>query len=153
MTGLIDPSQINYCPLCNLCPAPLGVCCFIWAALILVLLIILVALTGGKYRCPVCGCRVKKRTKLCPDCGYNFVTGEPPAYARHVVTSAAAAKAAQQQAQKQPVPAPGDQACPRSAPRAAPRGSPRRAAIPGHRAAAPRRSFPARVLFLGGTYV
>lgn len=85
MTGLIDPSQIEYCRLCHLCPQPLGLCCFVWAALILLALILLVALTGRKYRCPVCGCRVKKRTKLCPDCGYNFITGEPPAYARHIL--------------------------------------------------------------------
>lgn len=85
MTGLIDPSQIDFCPLCHFCPHPLGICCFIWAAVVLLALITLLALTGRKYRCPVCGCRVRKRTKLCPDCGYNFVTGEPPAYARHIL--------------------------------------------------------------------
>ena len=85
MTGLIDPSQIDFCPLCHFCPHPLGICCFIWAAAVLLLFIALLAFTGRKYRCPVCGCRVNKRTKLCPDCGYNFVTGEPPAYARHIL--------------------------------------------------------------------
>lgn len=85
MTGLIDPSQIDFCPLCHFCPHPLGICCFIWAAAILLLFIALLAFTGHKYRCPVCGCRVSKRTKLCPDCGYNFITGEPPAYARHIL--------------------------------------------------------------------
>ena len=91
MTGLLDPSQIEYCPLCHLCPAPLGVCCFIWAAVILLALIVLVALTVRKHRCPVCGCRVKKKTRRCPDCGYNFITGEPPAYARHIFNDRAGA--------------------------------------------------------------
>ncbi|MBR2783975.1 MAG: hypothetical protein IKD93_07285, partial [Firmicutes bacterium] len=93
MTGLLDPSSIEYCPLCHICPQPLGVCCFVWAAGILLLLILLVALTGGRRRCPICGCRVRKRTRLCPDCGYNFVTGEPPAYARHVLNDQASAPA------------------------------------------------------------
>ena len=94
MTGLLDPSQVSYCHLCKLCPAPLGVCCFVWAAGILLILILLLALTGRKYRCPVCGCRVGKRTKLCPDCGYNFITGEPPAYARHLLNDQVAAPSA-----------------------------------------------------------
>ena len=85
MTGLIDPSQIDFCPLSHFSPHPLGICCFIWAAAFLLALITLLAFTGRKYRCPVCGCRVSKRTKLCPDCGYNFITGEPPAYARHIL--------------------------------------------------------------------
>ncbi|MBR0376162.1 MAG: hypothetical protein IJH59_06320 [Firmicutes bacterium] len=123
MTGLIDPSQIDFCPLCHFCPHPLGICCFIWAAAILLLFIALLAFTGHKYRCPVCGCRVSKRTKLCPDCGYNFITGEPPAYARHILNqqpyptpaaapAAAAGPAAAASAAPKAVPGPGEKACP-----------------------------------------
>ena len=58
------------CPMCHICPQPLGICLFLWAALGLALLLILVLCIGPKReKCPDCGARNRKKAKYCRECG------------------------------------------------------------------------------------
>ena len=68
------------CPICGFCPAPYGVCLFLWigAALLIVLLIILIiALIPKKKYCPRCSAACKPQDKSCTTCGYRFVGNMP----------------------------------------------------------------------------
>lgn len=109
------------CPVCRLCPAPYGVCVFLWASAALVLLLVLTLLLGKKYRCPVCNNRVKRKTRVCANCGYDFETGQLPAYARHLApdfeqqSAATLSQPASPARSEAPAPAPafvGRKACP-----------------------------------------
>ena len=75
------PGELKYvCPICGFCPAPYGVCLFLWlgAALLIVLLIVLIiALIPKKTRCPRCGETCKPTDKTCDACGYRFVGNMP----------------------------------------------------------------------------
>lgn len=66
------------CHLCHFCPAPLGICVFVWAAVILALLIVLVAVSGRGKKCPVCGEKCRRRAATCPRCQYDFISGSVP---------------------------------------------------------------------------
>ncbi len=73
--------ELKYvCPICGFCPAPYGVCLFLWlgAALLIVLLIVLViALIPKKKYCPRCSASCKPQDKSCTTCGYRFVGNMP----------------------------------------------------------------------------
>ena len=73
--------ELKYvCPICGFCPAPYGVCLFLWlgAALLIVLLIVLViALIPKKKYCPRCSAACKPQDKSCTTCGYRFVGSMP----------------------------------------------------------------------------
>ena len=57
------------CGLCGFCPVPLGLCIFIWIAIVLVALLILFLLMPKKKKCPNCKTEYKKGDKCCPNCG------------------------------------------------------------------------------------
>jgi len=68
------------CSVCGFCPAPYGVCLFLWigAALLIVLLVVLViALIPKKMPCPGCGHPNKRTDHVCVACGYRFVGNMP----------------------------------------------------------------------------
>ena len=68
------------CALCGICPAPYGVCLFLWigAALLLVLLVVLIiAMIPKKRKCPRCNTKCSYHEKTCPSCGYRFVGSMP----------------------------------------------------------------------------
>ena len=73
--------ELKYiCPICGFCPAPYGVCLFLWlgAALLIVLLIVLIiALIPKKKYCPRCSAACKPQDKSCTTCGYRFVGNMP----------------------------------------------------------------------------
>lgn len=73
--------ELKYiCPICGFCPAPYGVCLFLWlgAALLIVLLIVLIiALIPKKKYCPRCSAACKPQDKSCTTCGYRFVGSMP----------------------------------------------------------------------------
>lgn len=73
--------ELKYiCPICGICPAPYGVCLFLWigAALLLVLLVVLIiALIPKKKGCPRCHTACRSGDKSCPVCGYRFVGSMP----------------------------------------------------------------------------
>lgn len=73
--------ELKYvCPICGICPAPYGVCLFLWigAALLLVLLVVLIiALIPKKKECPRCKEPCRPGDKSCPVCGYRFVGSMP----------------------------------------------------------------------------
>ena len=73
--------ELKYvCPICGFCPAPYGVCLFLWlgAALLIVLLIVLIiALIPKKQYCPRCSAACKPQDKTCTTCGYRFVGNMP----------------------------------------------------------------------------
>ncbi len=73
--------ELKYvCPICGICPAPYGVCLFLWigAALLIVLLIVLIiALIPKKKTCPRCTAPCHPAEKSCPVCGYRFVGSMP----------------------------------------------------------------------------
>lgn len=73
--------ELKYvCPICGFCPAPYGVCLFLWlgAALLIVLLIVLIiALIPKKKYCPRCSASCKPQDKSCTTCGYRFVGNMP----------------------------------------------------------------------------
>ncbi|MBO4798130.1 MAG: hypothetical protein J5494_05095, partial [Candidatus Methanomethylophilaceae archaeon] len=69
------------CPLCGICPAPFGICLFLWiaAALLLVLIVVLIVAMIPKHRyCPRCGAIRKKGEAVCPECGYRFSAERKP---------------------------------------------------------------------------
>ena len=57
------------CRFCGRCPAPFGLCVFIWLAIAAAILLIIIMLAAGKIKCPKCGTRYKKKYKCCPNCG------------------------------------------------------------------------------------
>lgn len=73
--------ELKYvCPICGFCPAPYGVCLFLWigAALLIVLLIVLIiALIPKKKYCPRCSAACRPQDKSCTTCGYRFVGNLP----------------------------------------------------------------------------
>lgn len=73
--------ELRYvCPICGFCPAPYGVCLFLWlgAALLIVLLIVLIiALIPKKKYCPRCTAACRPQDKSCTTCGYRFVGSMP----------------------------------------------------------------------------
>lgn len=73
--------ELKYvCPICGFCPAPYGVCLFLWigAALLIVLLIVLIiALIPKKKYCPRCSAACHPQDKSCTTCGYRFVGSMP----------------------------------------------------------------------------
>ena len=73
--------ELKYvCPICGFCPAPYGVCLFLWlgAALLIVLLIVLIiALIPKKKYCPRCSAACKPQDKSCTTCGFRFVGNMP----------------------------------------------------------------------------
>lgn len=73
--------ELKYvCPICGFCPAPYGVCLFLWlgAALLIVLLVVLIiALIPKKKYCPRCSAACKPQDKSCTTCGYRFVGNMP----------------------------------------------------------------------------
>ncbi|MBQ7982127.1 MAG: hypothetical protein IJ302_01050, partial [Clostridia bacterium] len=73
--------ELKYiCPICGICPAPYGVCLFLWigAALLIVLLIVLIiALIPKKKYCPRCSAVCRPDEKTCTTCGYRFVGSMP----------------------------------------------------------------------------
>ena len=73
--------ELKYvCPICGFCPAPYGVCLFLWlgAALLIVLLIVLIiALIPKKKYCPRCSAVCKPQDKSCTTCGFRFVGNMP----------------------------------------------------------------------------
>ncbi|MCQ2431878.1 MAG: hypothetical protein MJ175_04660 [Clostridia bacterium] len=75
------PGEHKYvCSLCGICPAPYGICLFLWigAALLIVLIIVLIiAMIPKKHKCPRCGERCGYQDKTCPACGYRFVGSMP----------------------------------------------------------------------------
>ncbi len=77
----VAPGDLKYvCPVCGICPAPYGVCLFLWlgAALLIILLIVLIiALIPKKKHCPRCGADCKPADPACPVCGYRFVGNMP----------------------------------------------------------------------------
>ncbi len=61
------------CPMCHICPQPLGICLFLWAALGLVLLLLLVmCIVPKREKCPDCGARNRKKAKYCRECGASL---------------------------------------------------------------------------------
>ena len=64
-------SQKDVCVLCGFCPAPLGLCIFIWIAIALIVVLAIVVLTKKK-KCPVCKAKYNKGTKTCPNCGQRL---------------------------------------------------------------------------------
>ena len=76
-----NAEDIKYvCPICGICPAPYGICLFLWigAALLLVLLVVLIiALIPKKKICPRCKESCRTDDKTCPVCGYRFVGSMP----------------------------------------------------------------------------
>lgn len=75
------PGELKYvCPICGICPAPYGVCLFLWigAALLIVLLVVLIiALIPKKKTCPRCSAPCHPADKSCAVCGYRFVGSMP----------------------------------------------------------------------------
>lgn len=76
------PDLTVACDTCHFCSAPLGICIFVWAVIICLVLLILASLIRSKKRCPVCQEKCNKRAKACPYCKYDFLTGELPGIAR-----------------------------------------------------------------------
>lgn len=79
-TGSGDGELKYICPICGICPAPYGVCLFLWigAALLLVLLVVLIiALIPKKKSCPRCHTACRSGDRSCPVCGYRFVGSMP----------------------------------------------------------------------------
>ncbi len=76
-----SPGELKFvCPICGICPAPYGVCLFLWigAALLIVLLIVLIiALIPKKKTCPRCTAPCHPQEKTCHVCGYRFVGSMP----------------------------------------------------------------------------
>ena len=76
-----EPGEQKFvCPLCGICPAPYGVCLFLWigAALLIVLFVVLIiAILPHKKTCPRCNKKCRKDEKVCPECGYRFVGTMP----------------------------------------------------------------------------
>lgn len=73
-TDLDVKPENKKCKVCGICLVqPLGICLFIWLAIILavIILVIIIALSGKK-KCPECGEKCKKNEKVCPKCGHNF---------------------------------------------------------------------------------
>ncbi len=59
------------CTLCGFCPVPFGLCIFIWLAIILAILILVltVILVTKPKKCKNCGEKLKKDDEKCPKCG------------------------------------------------------------------------------------
>ncbi len=66
-----EPTEKDKCNLCGFCPMFLGLCIFIWIAilvLVILLIVIIVAATKPK-KCKNCGEKLDKNVKYCPRCG------------------------------------------------------------------------------------
>ncbi len=59
------------CSLCGFCLVPLGLCIFIWLAIILavIVLVVIIILVAKPKKCKNCGEKLKKGEKHCPKCG------------------------------------------------------------------------------------
>ncbi len=61
------------CSLCGFCSVPLGLCIFIWLAIILLILIVIILviilIATRPKKCKNCGQKLKKKEKTCPKCG------------------------------------------------------------------------------------
>ncbi len=70
-TAPIEPADENKCSLCGFCPVPLGLCIFIWLAILLaiVIVIVVIILLTKPKKCKNCGEKLKKEMKCCPKCG------------------------------------------------------------------------------------
>ncbi len=66
-----NPQEPDSCSLCGFCPVPLGLCIFIWIAILLALIIIAVVifLLVKPKKCKNCGEKLNKNMKCCPKCG------------------------------------------------------------------------------------
>ncbi len=65
------PAPDTKCWLCGFCPMPLGLCIFIWLAIILAVIVItvIIILAAKPKKCKNCGAKLKKCHKHCPKCG------------------------------------------------------------------------------------
>ncbi len=59
------------CSLCGFCPVPLGLCIFIWLAIILAIIIfvVIIIVATRPKKCKNCGEKLKKGDRQCPNCG------------------------------------------------------------------------------------
>ncbi len=65
-----SPAPMDKCGLCGFCPVPLGLCIFIWLAILLAIILIVVILLACKpKKCKHCGQKLKKDEQICPNCG------------------------------------------------------------------------------------
>ncbi len=79
-TTAADDNAKTVCRLCGICPAPYGLCLFLWigcALLAIVLIVLVVVLIPKRRSCPRCGARCSYKEPSCPDCGYRFVGSIP----------------------------------------------------------------------------
>ncbi len=68
------------CPICKICPAPYGVCLFLWigaVVLVVLLVVLIIALIPKKQKCPRCDSDCHPQDTVCPTCGYRFVSTLP----------------------------------------------------------------------------
>ncbi len=67
----IEPAEDDKCSLCGFCPRPLGICIFIWLAILLGIIVIIVVmlLIFKQKKCKKCGAKLKKEDRHCPKCG------------------------------------------------------------------------------------
>ncbi len=70
-----ESAGIHTCPLCGICPAPLGICVFLYLIIALVIVIIALFISGLGKRCPICHARCKRKDYRCAKCGYDFESG------------------------------------------------------------------------------
>ena len=67
-----ETSKEDKCSLCGFCPEPLGLCIFIWIAVLIVIILIVVIIivtANKKKKCPNCKTKCEKSNKWCPRCG------------------------------------------------------------------------------------
>ena len=67
-----ETSKEDKCSLCGFCPEPLGLCIFIWIAVLIVIILIVVIIivtANKKKKCPNCKTKCEKNNKWCPRCG------------------------------------------------------------------------------------